>query len=631
VSNHTIQSKLDELRQQFGELRHFSRANPVEVRESLGRFLATLQESLAEVRRAVAHAPDAERAGNRAAANPGSNGDSHERRSTGSNGAASDGEHDGDLEFGAECTAEARLELVYSVARCLTAAATFQDAAQSLLRLLVEGLEWDAGEFWSVEVGPTGERSARLDASWLRPGAEVATWQVDARTHASSERDESPVQGVGASWGVDAASDRTRSGALAADHACMRGLYQLPILVDGEVRVVLRLTGRDSRPRAAVDAEFLAWVGAQIGQLFERERLRATLSVAQRRKHALLEASLDAIVTVDMQGCVAEFNAVAERMFGYRREQVLGTDLLESLVPPRMRERAREGLAVFREVGTSALPGKRFDASACRADGSEFPVEVALTSSGGEPALLTIYVRDATARKENEHRVEVYQNRLRALTAELLITEEFERRRLAVDLHDGLSQLIALAQMKLSIVRRAAGSKHATALDEVEDLIEQVNRAARSISFELSPPVLHDFGLEPALQWLVENIQSRYGIEIRLVDDRSSKPTDEKTRVILFRSIRELLINAAKHSRAQHVDVAVQREFDRLSIVVADDGVGMEPNVVVARGSGLFSIRERLNHVGGSMRIESAPGRGTQIHLCAPIAHAEAPKNKVEV
>ena len=99
-------------------------------------------------------------------------------------------------------------------------------------------------------------------------------------------------------------------------------------------------------------------------------------------------------------------------------------------------------------------------------------------------------------------------------------------------------------------------------LDEIEELIEQANRAARSISFELSPPVLHDLGLEPAVQWLVENIQARYGIEIVLEDDGQPKPADEKTRVILFRSIRELLINAAKHAGARRVHVRLEREKD---------------------------------------------------------------------
>jgi signal transduction histidine kinase len=230
-------------------------------------------------------------------------------------------------------------------------------------------------------------------------------------------------------------------------------------------------------------------------------------------------------------------------------------------------------------------------------------------------------VRDAPAATPDAH---LYQDRARSLMTALLLTEEQERRRLAIDLHDGLSQTVALAQIKLSALRKSVKGALAKSVSEIQDLVEQANRSARSISFELSPPVLHDFGLEPAVQWLVENIQARYGITIDLEDDGQSKPIDEVTRIMLFRSIRELLINAAKHARASRVNVRLARVQDSLDAVVEDDGVGMELGMVNKDGFGLFSIHERLNHAGGSMRIESTPGRGTKIHLCAPLSNGDA-------
>ncbi len=239
------------------------------------------------------------------------------------------------------------------------------------------------------------------------------------------------------------------------------------------------------------------------------------------------------------------------------------------------------------------------------------------------------YANDATegiSRQEFRR----YQERLRALMADLLLAEERERHRLAVDLHDGLSQTIALTQIKLSALRLSLRGKLADSLDGIEALIAQIDRDIRSISFELSPPVLHDLGLEPAVQWLVENIQERYAMEIVLDLDGHPKPADEKSRVILFRSLRELLINAAKHSKARRIHVRLEREEDRLNATVEDDGIGMEADIVAVRGSGLFSIRERLSHVGGSMSIESAPGRGTKVRLCAPLASAGPSNAQVE-
>ena len=235
-------------------------------------------------------------------------------------------------------------------------------------------------------------------------------------------------------------------------------------------------------------------------------------------------------------------------------------------------------------------------------------------------------------RKHGEKRLresEAQQERWRALAADLLLAEERERRSLAVDLHDGLSQTIALVRMKLAVLRRSTDAALSRSLDEIERLIDQANQSARSITFELSPPVLHDLGLEPAVQWLIENIRVRYGLEIVLEDDGQPKPADEKTRVILFRSIRELLINAAKHAGARRVHVRLEREEDRLNAAVEDDGVGMEPEAAAVKGTGLFSIRERLSHMGGSMHIESAPGRGTKVRLCAPLVNGNSKKAEV--
>jgi signal transduction histidine kinase len=289
-----------------------------------------------------------------------------------------------------------------------------------------------------------------------------------------------------------------------------------------------------------------------------------------------------------------------------------------------MREIVMTGFADYLSTGTSDLLGYWIAASMMRSDGSEFQAEIRMVPIGPvgnrEPSILTIFVRDTTARLDAEREVETYQYRLRSLMTELVLTEERERRALAVDIHDGLTQTLALIQIKLSSMRRAAAAAQQSSFDVIERIVQQANHAARSITFELSPPVLHDLGLEPALQWLVENIQTRYGVEIDLEAEGLLNQADEQTRVILFRSIRELLINATKHAGTPHVRLRLQSDEDQFEAAIEDDGVGMEPEKATVQGSGLFSIQERLNHVGGSMRIESAPGKGTRVRLRAPLA-----------
>src|SRR6185295_13169751 len=120
------------------------------------------------------------------------------------------------------------------------------------------------------------------------------------------------------------------------------------------------------------------------------------------------------------------------------------------------------------------------------------------------------------------------------------------------------SQTIALTQMKVSALRSAADAKLESALQEIARLIEQTDQTARLIGFELIPPVLHDLGLVPALEWLIENIRARFDVRIDLVHEPRLASTDERSRMLVFRTIRELLVNAAKHAGARHVCVRLR-------------------------------------------------------------------------
>lgn len=523
--------------------------------------------------------------------------------------------------------AETFLALQYTVARVLAEAMTPEEAAAPILQCLCESLGWDLGELWSVD---SKERALHLAQVWAAPSIDASELERGLRTRGFPVGATPPWQSGSPVWIDDIAVDEIRARQPEAVLLGMHGLFRMPVSVHGEISAILRVYCREVRRQDAAVVEFMMSIGVQLGHFLERQRNVGILRDSEARKAAILEASLDAVITIDHHGQVVEFNSAAETIFGYRREDALGRELFGLIVPPRMREQALAGFARYQVTGESGLLGKRYDAFAMKSDGSEFPVEVAVALLGiGDPPLLTIYICDATVRKNAEADVKRYQERLRSLMADLLLAEEHERRRLAVDLHDGLSQTLALAHIKLSALRLTTGAKLAHSLDDIKELIGQADRSARSISVELSPPALHDLGLEPAVQWLVEHIQARYGIEIVLEGDGQPKPTDEKTRVILFRSIRELLINAAKHSGAQRVRVRLESDAGSLNATIEDDGGGMEPDLAAVKGSGLFSIHERLGHVGGNMRIESAPGKGTRIHLCAPLTNTRPKKAMV--
>ncbi|HEX6883879.1 MAG TPA: PAS domain-containing protein [Planctomycetota bacterium] len=209
-----------------------------------------------------------------------------------------------------------------------------------------------------------------------------------------------------------------------------------------------------------------------------------------------------------------------------------------------------------------------------------------------------------------------------SLASELLLAEERERRRLAIDLHDGLNQTITLVRLRLGELLARSTSAERAELREIAALVDQANQSARSLTFQLSPPILHDLGFEPALQWLVEDVGRTYRLAIQLDSPEEPSPLSERLRVLLFRAVRELLINVAKHAGARCARVRLQRGTAEICIVVEDDGQAFDAEALGSRGLGLSGIRERLSHLGGAMYIASAAGHGTRVTLVAPLEPA---------
>jgi signal transduction histidine kinase len=213
---------------------------------------------------------------------------------------------------------------------------------------------------------------------------------------------------------------------------------------------------------------------------------------------------------------------------------------------------------------------------------------------------------------------------LQALAAQLPLAEERERRRIARGLHDQVGHPLAVARMRLGELRdTAASAEGRRALDEVSALLAQAIAETRSLTFELSSPVLYELGLEPALQSLGERIAGLSGLTVSFATDRRPKPLAEDAAVILFRVAEELLLNVVKHARARAVSLAVARVGDRIRIGVEDDGVGLDTaGLRPAGGLGLFGVRQRLAHLGGRLTIDSAPGSGTRMVVFAPLEGA---------
>ena len=231
---------------------------------------------------------------------------------------------------------------------------------------------------------------------------------------------------------------------------------------------------------------------------------------------------------------------------------------------------------------------------------------------------------ESLARKRAEDALRERSIQLRSLASELTLAEQKERRRLAAVLHDDLAQILTLMKIRLSLLRDGSdASGRLRGIDDIEPLVERANRVARSLMSQLSHPALYDMGFVPAAEWLTEDIGELYGLHVTMEDDGQPKPMTEAVRVLLFHCLREALVNAAKHAKVEQTHVSIGREGAVVRVVITDDGVGFDPLAAGANASGsgfgLFSIRERLEPLGGRAEIHSAVGKGTTVILEAPV------------
>jgi PAS domain S-box-containing protein len=235
------------------------------------------------------------------------------------------------------------------------------------------------------------------------------------------------------------------------------------------------------------------------------------------------------------------------------------------------------------------------------------------------------FVLDLTERKRAEAEARQLQLELNAMAAERMVVEERERRRIATVLHDSVVQLLALAKLKLDSLRRVAPGDGSTIpaprqrISEIYDIIDNAVTQTRTLTAELSPPVLYELGLAAAIQWLGDRMERDHDVRFELRDDRRPKELSEEARIVLYQAVRELMTNVVKHAHATRCVVAIARDQDdSIGITVRDDGVGFRQPVTRdyrKGGFGLFNIRQRLAHLGGTLEIESPPEGGALVTI----------------
>jgi PAS domain S-box-containing protein len=369
-----------------------------------------------------------------------------------------------------------------------------------------------------------------------------------------------------------------------------------------------------------------------VQELGRRKQIEEMLRKAAERYKNLFDNSPMGIYRTNPEGRILMANTTLVRMLGYSSfgELASATSDKGDYLPTYLRKQFRERLK--REGRVRGL-----ESAWKRADGSTTFVREnakAIVGENGSVLFCEGTVEDITEQKKAEEKIHDYQEQLRYLASQLSLTEERERRRLATNLHDTIGQILAVSRIKLgALVESAPTDGFAAGLKEVRGFVEQAIQYTRSLTFELSLPILYDLGLEPALEWLGEQIQEQHKIQSSFETDGEPKPVDDEIRVFLFTAVRELLVNVAKHARADTVKISARREEGTIKVRVWDNGIGFDSAHLGfgpgrAGGFGLFSIRERVRHLGGLMTIKSQSNTGTEVTVTAPLQMQRDGKRK---
>jgi len=350
----------------------------------------------------------------------------------------------------------------------------------------------------------------------------------------------------------------------------------------------------------------------------ERKEAEEALRTVSRQWQTTFDSVSDVMWLLDGRSRIQRCNRATTELFGPDLDRILGhhcwevvhgtSGPIEECPIVRMQQtRHRESM--------SLRVGDRW---------YEITVDPILGPSGALEGTVHI-MSDITEWKEANEELLAYQKKLKSIASELALTEERERRRIAADLHDHACQSLALSKMRLQEMLEHADPTSTRALRSICDTLNATIESVRELTFDLSSPTLYKFGLEAALEELLEDkLRGDHHIQYRFSDDHAPNPLSQDVLVLLFQSVRELLINVIKHAQAHEVILDIRRQIDCIRVTVADDGAGFDVDEVLSspsrgRSVGLFNIRERLDYIGGTLDIDSEPGRGSRFVLVAPL------------
>ncbi len=354
--------------------------------------------------------------------------------------------------------------------------------------------------------------------------------------------------------------------------------------------------------------------------IIELKEARSRLAEMEAMEASVLEAITHAVMGIENRRIIFA-NKAAGTVFGWKPEELTGKN--SRVLYSTDEEYERIGREFYNLHGKEKTHTQ--EAQCRRKDGTDIICLISTSAIGeciGDKRITVVY-EDITEHKKAKEELLNYHNKLRSLTAELSLTEERERQYIAGELHDGIIQTMSVSKMKLEAMHKEASSTGLmVALKESIAIIDQLIHETRSLVLDLSPPAIHILGLGAALDGFVDQFQEKYNIRVVLCEkDAVQADLDKEVAFFLFRGTQELLMNVVKHAQAENATVIIGKDGGNVVITVEDDGIGfsdIEFSNDWSGGFGLFSIRERLDYLGGCLTKDSVIGRGTRMTMSIP-------------
>ena len=348
-----------------------------------------------------------------------------------------------------------------------------------------------------------------------------------------------------------------------------------------------------------------------------KKKAEVELVESEERFRLVVESAPNAMVMANRHGLIVLVNSKVEEYFGYTRIELIGGSI-DLLIPQRFHEKHQTYQTMY-QTAPRVRPMTERELLARRKDGTEFPVEIGLNPvSTKEGNMVLCSIVDITRRKLDEEQK-------KSLASELVQTEERERRRMAVYLHDIIGYHLTEGKFRLrEIIKSVVSQESVRQLKELGQNLDNAIEDSRALTFELSPPVLQDVRFDFAVKILAEQLMTKHNISLFVEHDKLEKPLEPEMKVLLYYAVRELLFNIIKHACATEVKLTMVRTDTEFHIKIEDNGTGFDVNEVLSRNSvtsgfGLKNVYERMGQIGVQFEIISTPLKGTRVAIVVPM------------